>query len=109
MARMFQKKKSRSGLLTIAFVVIILALLLVAWQIAGSIQRSHDKEELNIIRQAVIRATVQCYSLESRYPPDLKYLEDNYGVSIDHSLYIVHYRVVGQNIMPDVRLFRVGK
>ena len=109
MARVFQKRKSHSGAQTIAFIVVALALLLGVWWLAENIQSHHDEEELSIIREAVIRATVQCYSLESRYPPSLEYLEENYGLSIDRDKYIVHYQVIGENIMPDVKLFRLEK
>ena len=110
MARVvFRKRKSRSGLWTAIFAIVAFAALMLIWWVAGSIQHSHDDEELEVISNAVIRATVQCYSLESRYPPSLEYLEENYGLSIDRSEYVIHYRVIGQNIMPDVRLFKLEK
>jgi len=36
------------------------------------------------------------------YPPDVAYLEDNYGVVINHDKYIVHYDVFAGNILPNI-------
>lgn len=61
-----------------------------------------DKESRQILQDAVLRATVQCYAIEGMYPPDVTYLEDNYGVTYDHDRFIVHYEAFASNIMPDI-------
>ena len=35
------------------------------------------------IRAAVQRSALQCYAVEGAYPPDLQYLEDNYGLQVN--------------------------
>ena len=57
---------------------------------------------MKILQDAVLRATVQCYAIEGMYPPDVQYLEDNYGVVYDHDRFIVHYEVFASNILPDI-------
>ena len=51
------------------------------------------------------RATVQCYAIEGRYPPDLAYLEENYGLILDREHYVYHYRLEGSNLMPEIQVF----
>ena len=43
-----------------------------------------------------------CYAAEGVYPPNAAYLEEHYGVQIDHTLYTVKYEVIASNLMPDI-------
>ncbi len=52
------------------------------------------------IRQSIEKAAVQCYALEGNYPPDLKYLEENYGIQIDEGKYHYDYFAFASNIKP---------
>lgn len=58
------------------------------------------KEQLNSARKAVTRAVVQCYAIEGQYPPDINYLREHYGLTVDETRYIVDYQVFASNIMP---------
>ncbi len=66
-------------------------------------------ESLQISEKAVRRALVTCYALEGSYPSTFEYLEENYGLSIDHSKYIVDYDCFASNIMPDFVIIRKGR
>ena len=68
----------------------------------GNVSSASDEESRQILQDAVLRATVQCYAIEGMYPPDIKYLEDNYGIVYDHDRFIVHYEVFAGNILPDI-------
>lgn len=59
-------------------------------------------ESLTITQDAVKRALVECYSIEGAYPPDISYLEKNYGLQLDNAKYYVYYDAYAENIMPDV-------
>lgn len=61
-----------------------------------------EAERLESAKKAVTRAAVQCYALEGRYPLQVSYLEENYGLSVDTGKYIVHYQAFASNIMPDI-------
>jgi type II secretory pathway pseudopilin PulG len=87
------------------FALVAVAAVVVIWWAAGTLQESNQEEQLKITKEAILRATVQCYSLEGRYPPSLEYLEDNYGLTLDRTKYIYYYQSIGENIMPDVKLF----
>jgi hypothetical protein len=108
MARVFREKRSNGRLKLLLFIVAMLAILIVIWTYAGNITTSNEEQTIESIKEAVVRATVQCYALEGRYPASLKYLEENYGVSVDTDKYIVHYRSEGENMMPDIRVFTYG-
>ena len=53
-------------------------------------------------REEVLDAAVQCYALEGAYPQSLSYLEENYGVQVNHSRFIVSYEAYASNQLPAV-------
>ena len=61
-----------------------------------------DEESKKVLEDSLYRATVQCYAIESRYPPNLEYLETNYGVKIDKDKFHVFYVRDFENSMPDI-------
>jgi len=83
--------------------VLIFACLLIFFSAGiGNISSASETESRQILQDAVLRAVVQCYAIEGMYPPDIKYLEENYGLVYDHDRFIVHYEVFAENILPDI-------
>lgn len=72
------------------------------WQGLGNLRATSEKERLKSTREAVTRAVVQCYAVEGQYPPDIDYLREHYGLSVDEELYIVDYQIFASNIMPTI-------
>lgn len=103
MNRFSKTKNSHPILKEWALPVLLFSALLILF-IGGlrSVSETTKSEQLKSIRQAVTRAAIQCYSIEGFYPPDLPYLEQNYGLRIDEQQYIVDYRCFASNIMPDI-------
>ena len=58
------------------------------------------------IRTAIQRSALQCYVVEGVYPPNLSYLEENYGLQINTSDYNVTYEAFASNLPPTVRVTR---
>lgn len=58
------------------------------------------------IRAAVQRSALQCYAVEGAYPPDLQYLEDNYGLQVNRQDFYVTYEAFASNLPPTVRVTR---
>ena len=56
------------------------------------------------IKDAVLRAAFQCYSVEGVYPDRLDYLEKAYGVMINHDEYRVTYDCYASNMPPKVQV-----
>jgi hypothetical protein len=69
-------------------------------------QNKSNEESYKILSDAIIRSAVQCYAIEGFYPPDVKYLEENYGLLVDHEKYFVNYSVFASNIIPEVEVFK---
>lgn len=59
-----------------------------------------EEEGIKNLQNAVQRSIVQCYALEGQYPVDVEYLEQNYGLQIDHSKYLIDYNNFASNVMP---------
>ena len=99
-------KKERGSplkvLIPIAVFVLIAVIVVVG---VNGLSSSADAERLKTMEQSVRRSVVQCYAIEGRYPFDLEYLEDNYGLILDRERFVYHYQMVGANILPQIVVF----
>lgn len=98
-----QQEKKDLGIIKFLASVLIFVLVIGAF-VRGSesfSQKAHSEGEITL-RNAISRATVQCYAIEGRYPPSVEYLEEHYGVQIDRARYHVFYEGFASNIMPDI-------
>ncbi len=73
------------------------------------LSEASDRQQLEGLQTTIERDIVHCYASEGEYPPSLEYLEENYGLTYDHSKYFVDYQPVGTNILPDVTVMEVSK
>lgn len=83
-------------------VLIFAAVVLMFWLMVDHLTVRTDRRERETLESAVNRSVTQCYALEGAYPQDLQYLKDNYGLIYDEETYIVHYQVMGENLLPSV-------
>lgn len=81
-----------------------LALMIGCLFLVQQVNNSGQDKQIEILEEAIHKAVVQCYALEGMYPPDLAYVEEHYGIAINHDNYIVHYDLFASNIMPDVKI-----
>ena len=72
----------------------------------GFLNRTGQRSQ-ETLRKAITRACIQCYAIEGRYPPGVEYLEENYGIQIDHDKYNVFYDGFASNIMPEITVIPV--
>ena len=68
----------------------------------SNLSRDRALEDKHQLESALARAAVACYAAEGVYPPNIQYLEENYGVQINKELYTVKYEVIASNLMPDI-------
>lgn len=61
------------------------------------------------LEDAIRRYAVACYAAEGAYPPDVAYLVEHYGLSVDESRYIVHYEIFAENLMPEITVIDKGQ
>lgn len=68
----------------------------------SNVSRGHAQEDKLRLERVLQEAAVSCYAVEGRYPPDLAYLEEHYGVQINHRRFQVRYTPIAENLMPDI-------
>lgn len=103
------KKVSLSLVSIIVAVLIIAAASAIIFVNVNNYSGSYSEKKLKEVKLSVLSYTVQCYALEGRYPPDLDYLEDNYGLALEKEKYIYHYEMFASNIMPDIQVLAIDK
>ena len=109
MSNIWRPARKRFNSFEIAITIIVFIGLLVWFSIGfNSVKISTNSEQLNEATATVNKAVVLCYSIEGSFPPNLKYLVDNYGLIIDENRFIVHYSTFASNVMPEVILFNRG-
>lgn len=106
---MKQQRKTRAqwrGLwvTVVTFLLAVGVLLLASGLVAGRT----DDEQIDLLRKAVLRASLTCYAVEGRYPPSAAYLEQYYGVRYDHDRYQVVVDGFAANVLPDIRVLVKG-
>lgn len=95
--------KKKNALPGYVFSVLIFgAILLLFVFCVKSMAGKTEADRLNSLTNAIRRASIQCYAIENRYPPSVEYLEEHYGIVIDHNRYNVFYDGWASNIMPDI-------
>lgn len=63
--------------------------------------------QIALLEDTVRREAVQCYALEGSYPQDLDYLKKRYGLRYNTERYIVHYKSLGSNLLPEISVFYI--
>jgi uncharacterized protein YabE (DUF348 family) len=110
MSRLYRSRPVRSRRWRITRVAVIaflvFALCLLGYQLNSVNSANMEAQAEKAIAQTVTDSAVQCFSIEGSYPSDLSYLEDNYGLQINHRDYYVTYETFGSNVMPSVRVMR---
>ena len=87
----------------LAFAVTILALVFALSQVDD---RS-EQEQAKALENAIMRATLTCYAVEGRYPANVQYVKEHYGIVYNEEKYIVVIDSFG-NMLPDIRVLTVG-
>lgn len=88
---------------------LVLCLLAAGVLLKGPVENNLRENGRYAIRDAVRRAAMECYAVEGVFPPEVSYLEENYGLVINHDAYIVSYEIFASNVMPDVRVLVRGE
>jgi len=89
----------RAAVLPVIFTVVIM--LMVGFGLRQT-EESSRAEGLRILEDSIRRAVVMCYAIEGRYPESIEYIETNFGIYIDRTRFVVHYRVFASNILPEI-------
>lgn len=73
-----------------------------------NLQQGQAEKGRQQLEHALRRSAVACYAAEGIYPPDTAYLEEHYGIQIDHERYTVIYHAFASNLMPDITVLENG-
>ncbi len=104
---LYEKPRGANRGLWITGIVFLLLALLFVLSLTSTAQSSAARET-DVLDSALHRAIVTCYAVEGRYPPSLDYIAENYGVLVDESRYAVYYDAFAANVMPTLRVTRIG-
>lgn len=99
------KQSLRAVIGSIWFPAIMAVALLLFSSAASSLNKDRTKEDIQRMEDALRRSCVACYAIEGRYPPDVEYIKDHYGLQIDQTHYTVYYQIFAENILPDIAVF----
>lgn len=94
--------RHRRTLLWVFALVCVVVIALAALSIYKSFHENSLEQGALSVKEAVLDSAIQCASVEGSYPSELSYLEDNYGLSINHNEYIVVYVCFASNSVPSV-------
>jgi len=89
----------RAAILPVIFTVAVMVMVVFGLR---QTEASSAAEGVRILEDSIRRAVVMCYAIEGRYPESIEYIESNFGIFIDRTRFVVHYRVFASNIMPEV-------
>lgn len=94
-------KKRPAGAIAAGILALLLVLGLLTGLLSGS-RRDLGEESAAAIRETIWSAALQCYVVEGVYPPNLRYLEDNYGIQVNTRDFYVSYEAFASNLPPTV-------
>ena len=103
-----QSRSNPRWLCGLAILAAVLLLWLIIGPLSSRLSRDVSEQSGQAVRDAVLRGAVQCYAVEGAYPSSLSYLEEHYGLVINHEKYIVSYNAYASNLAPDVRVLVRG-
>ena len=74
------------------------------WLLISRIGAASDAAQAELVEKAVRSAALTCYAVEGRYPMEISYLKENYGLAYDEARYLVFYDAFASNVMPEIRV-----
>ena len=92
----------RRRLRRVAAVVVLCALAALLWVGWGAAQQSMREQGASSVRTAILDSAMQCCAIEGAYPSSLDYLEREYGLRVNHDVYVITYEAFAGNVMPSV-------
>lgn len=88
--------------LLIACLVLAVALFVIVQRTSVHASEEEIQESITSIKDAVQRRALQCYVIEGAYPENLAYLEENYGLTVNHEEYLIVYNAYAENLPPEI-------
>lgn len=83
--------------------------LVLIWIGLSNINKSTENLDIDRVKNSLDTALITCYSVEGRYPESVQYLRKNYGFTYDKNSYFITYDWQGDNVYPNIYVYRKGK
>ena len=94
---------------SLLFVVAVLGILSMS---QAKLSDKVQDTQAQFVADSVRRSAISCYAIEGRFPSTtegVRYLEEHYGLVVDHKRYVVYYESLGDNIIPQIRVISIPK
>jgi DNA invertase Pin-like site-specific DNA recombinase len=101
-----EKRRHISGIVPLTFTIVILVMIVFGLRQADEANRA---EGVRLLEEAILRAAVHSYAVGGYFPDSISYIEENFGIYIDRTRFIVHYEVFASNILPNIRVFELER
>ena len=97
-------KKSTLDILRSLIIPLVFSALIFTMIVYGlrQTEASSSAEGLRILEDSLRRAVVMSYAIDGRYPENIEAIETRFGIYIDRTRYVVHYRAIGPNVLPEI-------
>lgn len=107
MARFQREKNRKFGALLLSAVLFLGVFALFSGGVSVFSRQTRARQR-QALEDALYRSILTCYALEGHYPQSLDYIRENYHLTYNEELFFVDYRVLGENILPDVTILERG-
>lgn len=82
-------------------VVVVVACVLVCFGYSA-VRANARAQGAKALRDSILASARQCCAIEGSYPSSLEYLEQHYGLTINHNDYVISYECFAGNVVPSV-------
>lgn len=97
-----EKPRRQRALRWVLVALVALLVVIGGWFALTKMNEGLQEQAELSVRNAVLDSAKQCCAIEGSYPSSLHYLEENYGLVVNHENYAITYEAFAANVMPSV-------
>jgi len=103
-------KRNAVATLLLTLIPLAITIIIVVFVMIGlrQTEESNRAEGIRLLEEALRRTVIHSYAVDGFFPESLEYIENHFGVYIDHTRFVVHYEVFASNIQPTIRVFELN-
>ena len=90
-------------------IILLIVIIMVSIYAFNSTSTYSSNEDLKRVSDTINQLSLKCYSIEGKYPKDIEYLKENYGLLLNDEDYQVIYYYEGANLQPRIEVFKKEK
>ena len=94
----------RSAIMPLLFTIAVIVMVVFGLRQTAEASRA---ESLRILEDSIHRAVIVAYAVDGRYPESIQYIEENFGIHIDWTRFVVHYEIFASNVFPDIAVIEL--